>query len=112
MATATRTLKTKARKTQAKRGLTFRVTVVVEPDGEEFHAYCPGLKGLHMPGATVEEAVENARIAAQLFFECMIEYGDPIPIGPQLDPDGKRQHDRWPKRAKGIHLESAVIRLE
>ncbi|MCS7198665.1 MAG: type II toxin-antitoxin system HicB family antitoxin, partial [Candidatus Bipolaricaulota bacterium] len=90
-------------KTPARRGLTFQVLVVVEPDGEEFHAYCPALKGLHVAGATIEEAVENARVAAQLFLECLIEDGDPIPIGMQQSPHEQPHPKRLPKEA--VHVE-------
>ena len=91
-------------------GLNFQVTVVVEPDGNEFHAYCPALPGLHVPGATVPEALEHARVAAQLFLECMIEDGDPIPVGVQLGAPARTQRARWPKEA--IHVGLLAIHLE
>lgn len=59
----------------------FRLQVIVEPDGNEFHAFCPALKGLHVPGKTVEEAVKNAKEAALLHLESLVEDGEPIPIG-------------------------------
>ena len=34
--------------------LYIQVAVVVEPDGDGYHAYCPNLKGLHMDGKTGE----------------------------------------------------------
>lgn len=89
-------------------GLAFHVTVVVEPDGNEFHAYCPALKGLHVSGATIKEALENARIAAQLFLECLIEDGDPIPVGVQLKPTDKPQ--RVPKDA--VYVATLLIHLK
>jgi hypothetical protein len=33
-----------ALKAKPRKGLTFHVTVVVEPDGDQFHAHCPALK--------------------------------------------------------------------
>ena len=111
MATVARAPKTKARKTQAKKGLTFRVTVVVEPDGEEFYAYCPAIKGLHMGGATVAEAVKNAHDAAIGFLEMMIEYGDPIPVGVQLDANGKSQREGRFRTSEAVHIETVVIRF-
>lgn len=96
-------------KKKSHKDLTFHVTVVVEPDGDEFHAYCPALKGLHVPGTTIPEAVENARVAAQLFLECLIEDGDPIPVGVQLSPHGKRRQERRPKDA--VHVETLAIHL-
>jgi len=59
----------------------FQVEIVVEPDGDEYHAYCPALKGLHTCGATVEGALSNARDAAAAYIESLIKHGDPIPIG-------------------------------
>lgn len=98
-----------ALKTKSLKGLTFHVTVVVEPDGDDFHAYCPALKGLHVPGATIQEAVKNARVAAQLFLECLIEDGDPIPVGVQLRLHGKPRPARPPKDA--VHVETLTIHL-
>ncbi len=59
----------------------FQIEIVVEPDGDEYHAYCPALKGLHTCGATVKEALNNARDAASAYIESLIKHGDPIPIG-------------------------------
>jgi len=59
----------------------FSVFVIVEPDGDRFHAYAPALKGLHVDGKSIGEAKENARDAAIVYFKSMIEYGDPIPLG-------------------------------
>jgi len=58
----------------------FRIRIVVEPDGDEFHAYCPALNGLHTSGRTEEEAVENARDAAIAYIRSVIKHGDPIPL--------------------------------
>ncbi|MCX6006807.1 MAG: type II toxin-antitoxin system HicB family antitoxin [Chloroflexi bacterium] len=59
----------------------FQVGIVVEPDGSEYHAYCPALKGLHTCGITVEETLGNACDAATAYIESLIKHGDPIPIG-------------------------------
>ncbi|MBE0478006.1 type II toxin-antitoxin system HicB family antitoxin [Candidatus Aerophobetes bacterium] len=59
----------------------FRLQIIVEPDVDEFHAYCPALKGLHVPGKTVEEAIKNAKEAALLHLQSLVEDGKPIPIG-------------------------------
>lgn len=66
--------------TRKRARLTFQVIFLVEPDGTEYLAYCPELPGVLMPGATPQEALENARVAARLCLETMIEYGDPIPL--------------------------------
>lgn len=33
----------------------MRLDIIVEPDGDGFHAYCPMLKGLHTAGDTEKE---------------------------------------------------------
>lgn len=64
-----------------KRSIEFRLTIVIEPDGDEFHAYCPALKGLHTSGKSQEEARQNAVDAAIGYLESMIKHNEPIPIG-------------------------------
>jgi len=61
--------------------LEFQLVFVVEPDEGEFHAFCPALKGLHAPGATEQEALENAKDAAAAYILSLIKHGDPIPVG-------------------------------
>ncbi|MBI4333834.1 MAG: type II toxin-antitoxin system HicB family antitoxin [Chloroflexi bacterium] len=75
------------------------VDVIVEPDEPGFHAYCPALKGLHVGGDTMEEALQNARDAVELYIDSFIEHGDPIPIGVSLEqetvsPESKAIHHR------------------
>ena len=60
--------------------LRFKIGIVVEPDGDEFHAYCPSLKGLHVSGATQQDALQNVIETAQAWLESLIECGDPIPV--------------------------------
>ena len=60
--------------------LEFQLHFVVEPDEDEFHAYCPALKGLHTGGITQEEALENAKEAAVAYILSLVKHGDPIPI--------------------------------
>jgi len=62
------------------RTITFRVDIVVEPDEGGYHAYCPALKGLHVSGTTVEEALQHARDAAEAYLRSLIKQGDPIPL--------------------------------
>lgn len=59
----------------------FKVEVVVEPDEDGFHAYCPALKGLHTCGKTKEEALQNAGDAATAYLTSLIKHRDPIPVG-------------------------------
>lgn len=61
--------------------ISIKFRVCVERDGDEFHAYCPALKGLHVFGATVDEAVENARNAAIVYVNSLLRHNDPLPVG-------------------------------
>jgi predicted RNase H-like HicB family nuclease len=45
------------------------ITFKIEPDGEEFHAWCPELKGCHTHGKTQNEAIENLRDAIHLYLD-------------------------------------------
>ena len=58
----------------------FAIDVIVEPDEDEFHAFCPALKGLHVGGRTEEEAARNAADAAIAYLESLMKHGEPIPI--------------------------------
>ncbi len=61
--------------------LNFKIRIIIEPDGNEFHAYCPALKGLHTCGATQKEALHNAKDAIISYLTSTIKHGDPIPEG-------------------------------
>lgn len=69
--------------------LKIKITVQVEKDGDSFYAYCPGLKGLHVDGATEDEAVDNAIKAASLYLSSMIRHDDPLPIGADFSAEEK-----------------------
>ena len=66
-------------------GLQLSAAIVVEPDGEGYHAYCPAFKGLHAGGETEEKAFEGAREAAIMYLESIVRHGDPIPVGPDCE---------------------------
>lgn len=59
----------------------FRLEVLIEKDDPGFHAYCPALKGLHVYGDSVEEALGHAKEAATAYLESLIKHGEPVPIG-------------------------------
>ena len=61
--------------------LRIRIGIVIEPDDGGFYAYCPGLKGLHVGGATEQEAVKNAKDAAVAYLQSLLKHNDPIPLG-------------------------------
>lgn len=59
--------------------MTYDFTVVIEPDGNGFHAFVPVLQGCHSFGATVEEAQANIREAIEVHVEALIEDGEEVP---------------------------------
>ena len=71
--------------------MTIRVSVVVEPDGERFHAHCPAFEGLHIDGATEQEAVERTCEALAWYLDSLERHGDPLPVGPDCVVEGDRQ---------------------
>jgi len=64
-----------------KPGFGFQIEIIVEPDGDSYHAYCPALIGLHTCGDSEQEAVENAKDAAIAYIHSLLKPGDPIPVG-------------------------------
>ena len=64
-----------------KSSIGFRIELIIEPDEDGYHAYCPALQGLHTSGDTKEEALRNARDAAIAYLESLIKHNDPIPVG-------------------------------
>ena len=90
--------------------LEFRVQVVIEPDGTEFHAYCPALKGLHTSGNTEKEALNNAKDAAVAYIKSLIKHGDPIPIGAMIQK-GIKAKVPLSKDHVRRHTENVVLAL-
>jgi predicted RNase H-like HicB family nuclease len=84
--------------------LTF--TVIIEQDGSAFHAFCPGLKGLHVDGSTEKEALKNAALAADCYVASLIKHGDPLPIGPHLAAE---QDDDIPSIPPGALLRHVEV---
>ena len=50
------------------------VSIIIEPDGDSFHAYCPAFKGLHTCGDTEEEALNNAVQAVAAYLRSLIKH--------------------------------------
>jgi predicted RNase H-like HicB family nuclease len=65
---------------QPEKRITFVVPIVVEVDGDGYHAYCPVLRGLHTCGATEDEALAAAVDAAVLYLESLIRHNDSISL--------------------------------
>lgn len=59
----------------------LRVTVVVEPDDDGFHAYCPAFKGLHVDGKTELEALQRTEEALHAYLDSLRSHGEGPPIG-------------------------------
>jgi predicted RNase H-like HicB family nuclease len=60
---------------------TYSFRVVVEPDGEAWHAYCPALKryGAVTWGATRVEALKHIREVVEMVVAELVEDGEPLP---------------------------------
>jgi predicted RNase H-like HicB family nuclease len=65
------------------RSYAFRV--IVEPDEDRWHAYCPVLeeRGAATWAYTREEALKNIDEVVKMVIEEMIEDGAPLPKGPR-----------------------------
>jgi predicted RNase H-like HicB family nuclease len=85
--------------------VTFRFTVILEPDEDLFHAYCPAFKGLHVDGMTEKDALENAAKAARVYISSLIAHGEPLPIGPDCSVNEEEQIPAVPPGAFLRHLE-------
>lgn len=69
--------------------LRLRISVVVEADGDGYHAYCPAFEGLHAAGDSEDAAVEGARAAALAYLESMVAHGDPYRWDPIARSQGR-----------------------
>ena len=57
---------------------TYRVSVVIEKDGEGYFAFTPELQGCYSQGATYEEVMENIPDAIKLHLEDRAESGEEL----------------------------------
>lgn len=58
----------------------YKVELMIERDGEGFHAFCPVLPGLHVGGDTEDEVLEFAKDAVIAYLQSMIKHGEALPI--------------------------------
>jgi predicted RNase H-like HicB family nuclease len=67
--------------TNGRRMTTYTFQVVVEPDRDVWHAYCPALvrQGGATWGATREQALTNLREVVELVVADLIETGERLP---------------------------------
>ena len=66
---------------------TYTFKVIVEPDADRWHAYCPALKeyGAATWGNTHEEAYKHIQEVVQIIIDELREDGITIPAGPKED---------------------------
>ncbi|MGH7909296.1 MAG: type II toxin-antitoxin system HicB family antitoxin [Thermodesulfobacteriota bacterium] len=64
---------------------TYTFKVVVEPDDDRWHVYCPVLEkyGASTWGKTKEEALKHIQEVAQMIVDELIGDGEAIPEGPK-----------------------------
>jgi predicted RNase H-like HicB family nuclease len=62
--------------------LRLEISIFVEQDDDRYHAFCPGLPGLHADGSSPDEAGRNAAALVPVYLESLAQHGDPLPIGP------------------------------
>jgi len=51
----------------------YKVSIVIEKDDFGYYAYCPELEGCQTQGETLEEVMENAKEAIELYLETLSE---------------------------------------
>jgi len=81
------------------------ITIVVEPDGDGYHAYSPAFRGLHVDGDTQDEAVDHAKEAVAVYIKSLIAHGEPLPIGPDRNVLREEQIPPVPPGALLRHFE-------
>jgi predicted RNase H-like HicB family nuclease len=87
--------------------LTLKVRVIVEPDENGFHAYCPAFKGLHVDGASQQEALRNASEAALVYLNSLAANREAIPIGPHCQ--SIQEHEYIPAMPAGALMQDVEL---
>jgi predicted RNase H-like HicB family nuclease len=64
----------------AEQTLRLQFTVILERDGNSFHAFCPAFKGLHVDGKHEKEALRNAAEAVHVYVKSLVSHGEPLPV--------------------------------
>jgi predicted RNase H-like HicB family nuclease len=85
--------------------LRLSITLVVERDGDSYHAYVPAFKGLHVDGDTELEAVRNAEKAVNVYLHSLVMHGDSLPIGPDCSILREEKIPHIPVGAMLRHIE-------
>lgn len=58
------------------------IAVVVEPDGDRYHAFTPALRGIHADGATEDDALREIVPLIFSHVASMTKHGEAIQLGP------------------------------
>jgi predicted RNase H-like HicB family nuclease len=68
---------------------TYVFKVVIEPDDDTWHAYCPALlkHGAATWGTTKEEALKHINEVVHMVVAELVEDGEPIPTDVQVSPE-------------------------
>jgi predicted RNase H-like HicB family nuclease len=64
--------------------MTYNFKVIVEPDGDCWHAYCPALvsAGAATWGHTRTEALRNIQDVVRMVVDSLVEHGEALPSTP------------------------------
>lgn len=63
------------------------VNIIVVKDGNEYYASCPTFKGVHVPGRTIKNAINNAKEAIGATIFSLLKHNEPIPCCEVLSED-------------------------
>jgi len=101
--------------------LNYSITIMWSDEDDCYIATIPELPGLSTHGETAEEALEQAKIAAEGYIEILTEDGDPIPEPLKIKSYSGNLRIRLPKslheklakesEREGISLNSLIINL-
>lgn len=92
-----------------KEGRKIQVRVCIEQDGAMYHAYIPGLKGIHVGGETKDEAFLNAQDAVFAYLKSLEKHGDSLPAILSETPMRNKTSKRLIHRNLCERLITAVI---
>jgi predicted RNase H-like HicB family nuclease len=87
--------------------LVITIEIELEEDEDRFYASVPALKGLHVDGASEEEALRAATGAVEAYITSLIKHGDPLPVGMIQTRPSSEAARAAPKRAP--HRASRIV---
>lgn len=87
----------------------IKVLVILERDGDGFHAYSPAFHGLHMDRSSKDEALQNTIEGLRLYMDSLERHGDPLPVGPDCVEERNRPRNRNHKPPRGALLQTIEV---